>query len=302
MLILNLNPGFTPFKNSVNIPVVDFPSGIEPHIKIPATNQNGDKISYNIADPVLITCRIQHMNDFFRLILCTDALKRMGFKDIEVFIPYLPFARQDRVMTPGEPLSLKVFSKLINNEGYSKVFIYDAHSELAGALIDNCFPINNHSFVQRVVDICNRSGNFSQDYYIINPDAGAYKKIFGVCQAIKYQNEIIMCNKLRDVSKKGVLHSVTVSHDDLNGRDCFIIDDICDGGGTFNLLADELKKRNCGNIYVIVSHGIFSKGLDVFPKISKIFTTDAFNTITLERHSKLIQIELGEIDLYPLSR
>lgn len=85
MLILNLNPNFIPFKNSVNIPVVDFPSGIEPHIKIPATNQNGDKISYTITDTVLITCRIQHMNDFFRLILCTDAIKRMGFKDIEEF-------------------------------------------------------------------------------------------------------------------------------------------------------------------------------------------------------------------------
>lgn len=277
MELINLDKDFKPFGEGIEFQKFDFPSGCEPHIKLPSIKSKRIKI----------TCRIQSANDLLLLLLTTDALKRSGVKKLECFIPYLPFARQDRVMVKGEPLSVKVIADLLNTQGFEKIQIYDVHSEVSLALLDNSEAIDNHSFVSEVLE-------GKSDYLIVSPDTGAYKKIFKVCQYLKYQYEIIMCNKIRDVTN-GVIRSLTVSHEDLHGKDCYIIDDICDGGGTFTLLADELKKRNCGKVNLIVSHGIFSKGIDALANVDHIYTTNSFKD--LESNNKLTQIKLCNIHI-----
>jgi ribose-phosphate pyrophosphokinase len=275
MTILNLDEYFKPLGEGVDFQKFDFPSGCEPHIKL-----------FPILDEkVKITCRIKSANDLLLLLLAVDALKRSGARRLECFIPYLPFARQDRVMVKGEPLSVKVISNLLNTQGFEKVQIYDAHSEVCLALIDNSESITNHSFVAEVLQD-------KIDYRIISPDAGAYKKIFKVCQHLNYKDEIVLCNKTRDV-KNGNITNVTCAVNDFQGLDLYIIDDICDGGGTFILLADELKKRNCGKINLIVSHGIFSKGVDALVNIDHIYTTDSFKD--LEDNQKLTQYKLQNL-------
>lgn len=275
MIILNLDPSFKPFGEGIEFQKFSFPSGCEPHIKLPAISDEKAKI----------TCRIKDCNDLILILLSVDAMKRCGVKQIELFIPYLPFARQDRVMVKGEPLSVKVIADLLNSQGFDKVQIFDAHSEVSLALINNSEAIDNHSFVSEVL-------KGKSDYLIISPDAGAYKKIFKVCQNLKYQGEIIMCNKIRDVSN-GVIRSLTISHSDLQGKDCYIIDDICDGGGTFTILSDVLKERNAGSVNLIVSHGIFSKGLDALTNVDRIYTTDSFKDF--DHNNKLTQIKLCNI-------
>jgi ribose-phosphate pyrophosphokinase len=275
MTIINLDKDFKPFGEGIEFQKFDFPSGCEPHIKLPA-----------IADEqVKITCRIQNANDLLVLLLTTDALKRSGVKRLECFIPYLPFARQDRVMVKGEPLSVKVIADLLNTQCFEKVQIYDAHSEVSFALLNNSDAITNHSFVEEVLK--DKTG-----YLIISPDAGAYKKIFKVCQHLNYKDEIVLCNKTRNV-ENGNITSVTCAINDFQGLDLYIIDDICDGGGTFILLADELKKRNCGKVNLIVSHGIFSKGVDALINIDHIYTTDSFKD--LEPNQKLTQYKLQKL-------
>ena len=77
----------------------------------------------------LITHRIQSFNDFGLLLLAVDALKRMGIHKINVFTPYFPAARQDRVMIKGEPLSVKVYANILNALNLDGITIYDSHSE-----------------------------------------------------------------------------------------------------------------------------------------------------------------------------
>jgi ribose-phosphate pyrophosphokinase len=273
--LLNLSQNFTPFGEGISHKTFSFPSGCEPHIKLENVT----------AEKVIITTRIQASDDLVILLLATDALKRCGVKNIEVFIPYLPFARQDRVMVKGEPLSLRVISGLLNLQGYSKVVVFDPHSEVALALINNVEAIDNHSFAKRVL-------KDKQDYFICSPDAGAYKKIFKLCQSLNYQNEIILCNKVRDVTN-GNIKSITIDIGDLKSKDVYIVDDICDGGGTFLGIAQELKKRNCGKINLIVSHGIFSKGEEILKKdFHKIYTTDSFKDIVSEF---IMQVKLSDV-------
>ena len=120
--------------------------------------------------------------------------------------------------------------------------------------------------------------NLDKDILLISPDGGALKKIYKVSEFLGGIS-VIECSKKRNV-KNGQLEGFRVYEDDLQGKDCLIVDDICDGGGTFIGLSKELKKYNTGNLYLAVSHGVFSKGLEELNQyFTKIFTADSFKTI-----------------------
>jgi ribose-phosphate pyrophosphokinase len=260
-MILNLDPNFKPFTAQPEIIFQNFTfSGGEPHIKI-----NPD---FDTTQKVTLTHRLNSFNDLGLLCIAVDALRRMDVKNIDLFIPYFPAARQDRVMIKGEPLSVKVYADIINGMQFDKVFVFDAHSEVTPALVNNCEVIPNHTFIETVVKAI---GN---EVKLISPDGGALKKIYKVSEFLGGV-EVVECSKSRDV-KTGRLSGFKVYNDDLQGMDCLIVDDICDGGGTFVGLAEELKNKNAGKLYLAVSHGIFNKGFAVLDCFEKIFTTNSF--------------------------
>lgn len=260
-MILNLDPAFKPFNDQKEIEFKSFTfSGGEPHIKI-----NPD---FDVNQEITITQRLNSFNDLGLLCLTVDALRRMDVKVINLFIPYFPAARQDRVMIKGEPLSVKVYADIINAMQLQKVFVFDAHSEVTPALVNNCEVIPNHTFIQTVIK---KIGN---DAKLISPDGGALKKIYKVSEFLGGV-DVVECSKSRDV-KTGRLSGFKVYEDDLQGVNCLIVDDICDGGGTFVGLAEELKNKNAGKLYLAVSHGIFNKGFEVLDCFEKIFATNSF--------------------------
>ena len=260
-MILNLDPNFKPFTTESVISFQNFTfSGGEPHIKI--------EPNFEVTQKVTITHRLNSFNDLGLLCIAVDALRRMGVKDMELFIPYFPAARQDRVMVKGEPLSVKVYADIINGMQFNKVYVFDAHSEVTPALVNYCEVIPNHTFIEAVVKAIGNSVK------LISPDGGALKKIYKVSEFLGGV-EVVECSKSRDV-KTGRLSGFKVYNDDLQGADCLIVDDICDGGGTFVGLAEELKNKNAGKLYLAVSHVIFNKGFEVLDCFEKIFTTNSF--------------------------
>ncbi|GAB1856229.1 ribose-phosphate diphosphokinase [Flavobacteriaceae bacterium MHTCC 0001] len=278
-MILNLDPNFSPFYKSDNIDFESFTfSGGEPHIKI--------LTSIDESQSVTITQRIQSFNDFGLLLLAIDALQRIGVKTINVFIPYFPAARQDRVMVKGESLSVKVYTDILNAKNLNNVTVYDPHSEVTPALLNNCETISNHNFIREVIK------DINEDVILISPDGGALKKIYKLTSALG-GIEVVECSKSRDV-KTGQISDFKVYAEDLKGKSCLIVDDICDGGGTFMGLAEELKNKNGGRLYLAVSHGIFSKGFNnLSGYFDKIYSTDSFKSIESTKGFK--QIELGKI-------
>ncbi len=198
---------------------------------------------------------IKNSEDIMRLLLLCDAIKRKGRKIHRIDIPYLPYARQDRVCNAGEALSVKVMADLINSIGASQVCIVDVHSDVALALIDNV-----HNYPAHEMGLLDIIG----DKLIICPDAGAEKRI------LKLKMPYIMATKVRDVATGEIKE--TKIYGDVHGRDCLIIDDICDGGRTFIELAKVLLASGAASVELYVTHGIFSKGLDVFKGlINKIY-------------------------------
>jgi len=277
-MILNLNKHFKPYgtKNEIEYDYFTF-SGGEPHIKIITQFSDIEKVT--------ITHRIQSFNDVGLLLLAVNALKNMGVKTLDLLLPYFPAARQDRLMVSGEALSVKVYADIINSQNFNTVTVFDPHSEVTPALLNNCKVIDNFSFIEKVTN------QLDNNLVLISPDGGALKKIYKV--AAYLQNyEVIECSKSRDV-KTGKLSGFKVYADDLQQQDCLIVDDICDGGGTFLGLAKELKAKNAGKLYLAISHGIFSKGFESLEKdFQKIFTTDSFKTI---ENKAVVQINLEEL-------
>lgn len=265
-MVLNLDKNFKPFskENEIDFESFTFYGG-EPHIKI--------KSNFDTAQAVMITHRINSFNDLGLLCIAVDALRRMGIKNISAFVPYFPAARQDRVMVMGEALSVKVYAEIINNLNFDKIYVFDPHSEVTPALLNNVSVITNNDFIKSVVSQLNTN------LKLISPDGGALKKIYKVSEYLG-GIEVIEASKSRDV-KTGKLTGFKVYYDDLEGVDCLIVDDICDGGGTFIGLAEELKKKNAGKLYLAISHGIFSKGFDELSKyFDRIFTTNSFKEHT----------------------
>lgn len=275
MKYLNLNTTFAPFGKSIEFESFVFNGG-EPHIKILEELTKEDELT--------ITTRIRSFNDAGLLLIATDALRRMEVGTIHLVIPYFPAARQDRVMVAGESLSVKVYTDIINGQNYQSVTILDAHSEVTPALLDRVKNISNHQFVTTCLQN-------EKEYVLISPDGGALKKVYKLSQFLNGVS-VVECSKMRDV-KTGRLSGFKVYADDLGGKSCVIVDDICDGGGTFLGLAKELKEKNCGKLILVVTHGIFSKGLEKLTEVfDEVFSTNSFSDF--ENRLGFTQIKLDD--------
>ncbi|MBS1636681.1 MAG: ribose-phosphate pyrophosphokinase [Bacteroidetes bacterium] len=207
---------------------------------------------FNDTDKVRINTRLNSSDDIMNLCLAVDALRNMYVGYIEVFIPYIPYARQDRIMVVGEPLSVKVFAGIINSLNLNRVIVFDAHSDVSVALINNCTNITNHAMVRHFLDVLNL-----RDFVLVSPDLGAYKKVDKLASKLDYKGRIATGIKVRDLSTGQIIKS-DVNTDDLKGKACVVVDDICDGGRTFIELGTALKAKDAGELYFIASHGIFS--------------------------------------------
>lgn len=236
-------------------------AGGEPHIKL-------DLREINEGSSVDVQKYIKNSDDFMLLCVTINALKQAGIHDINLFIPYFPGARQDRVTSRGESLTAKVYANILNQFNLTSVSLVNVHSDVSAALIDNCYVSYDFDELEQFI-----KNNELEDFVLIAPDAGATKKTHMLAKYLKnefdYNFEEVECSKMRD-TKTGRLSGFKVSTPDLDGRPCIIYDDICDGGGTFIGLAKELKAKGAGDLYLYVTHGIFSHGAK--EKLSGEFT------------------------------
>lgn len=255
-----------------------FPGG-EEHIKIDPEEQS----LIQSADNMVIAGDTTSSSGLIQTILATDAVRSINPKiNITLFAPYFPYARQDRRMVFGEPLSIKVVANIINQQKYNVVEIFDPHSDVTPALINNVSVISNIPFVNSAFHgIRSREKCEFNKMCLVSPDAGAEKKIYNVALRLNLNNDqVICCTKRRDVSNGRIMDSNVPEMYDIRDKVCIIVDDIIDGGFTFTELAKKLKDRGAKKVYLVVSHGIFSKGVDVLREnIDHVYTTDSFSCI-----------------------
>jgi ribose-phosphate pyrophosphokinase len=199
--------------------------------------------------------------DLFDLALLVDAIERKYTRrpGIQLFMAYVPYARQDRVCNPGESLSVKVVADFINNLCFDAVCIIDPHSDVASALFNNVVVIEQSVCAERLARLV------GETTVLVSPDAGANKKVFKFAQKGGFA-EVIRADKVRDLATGNIIETKVYS-ENVGDKDFLIVDDICDGGRTFIELAKQLRKLTTGKISLFVTHGIFSAGTKVFDGI-----------------------------------
>lgn len=231
----------------------------------------GGERNVRIVDPLeieryksfTINCKFHGSDDLIDILLLVNACRNID-KDVRLRlqIPYFPFARQDRVMCSGESLALQVAANLIKSCNFSEVEVWDAHSDvLSGMFEAGQLRIIHQSYLAKDQIMFNPEvliGNCA----LVSPDAGALKKIYALAKNLDMP--VVEASKKRDV-KTGEIAATCIDLREVNKYNTLIVvDDICDGGRTFVELGKEIRKVFTGNLVLVVTHGIFSKGIKVF--------------------------------------
>ena len=274
-MILNLTHSE---KNShITFKVINF-SDSQKQIKLFFNN-------YSSIDNVEIYSRMS-WDDLQIIIAATQALREHGIKLIDLYVPYFLGARSDRKFEEGTSNYLKtVICPIINSQNYNKVTVLDPHSDVLEACLNNFVKIDNVFLISHFFNLL----GIDDSPVLISPDAGALKKIYNVAEKFNI-NDIVVASKHRDISTGKIL-GTEVPRDNFEGKNVFIIDDICDGGRTFIELAKKLKEKNSGKIYLIVTHGIFSAGIDVLKEhLDGIYTTNSVKDIQNDDFIKTFNI------------
>lgn len=247
--VMNNNHVVIPYKKMVF-------SGGEVHVKFQDV----------VDEDVVLLADIHSSDDLMELMFLVDAIRRNAVDmeekiKISLVMPYVPYARQDRLCNEGESFSLKVFCDIINSMNFEVVAIADPHSDVTPALLNNVIiRTQEQCFIDTMGGY-----KFKMNVALVSPDAGANKKTYKVAKAFNIDT-VIRADKIRDVTNGEILETV-VYCEHLGNRDVLIVDDICDGGRTFIELAKVLRTKTDGKIMLYVTHGIFSKGFDVFDGI-----------------------------------
>jgi ribose-phosphate pyrophosphokinase len=270
--------------NNKPIESFKFPGG-ECHVNV----LNNLSIDTNL---IVIQAYLYNSDDLVSLLLTIDAIRREATGiPIRLIIPYFPYTRQDRICNSGEALSIKVIADLINSLNCDSVTIFDPHSDVTPALINNCYIRESYS----IIGLSTLGGFLHENQYLtfVSPDQGAEKK---VRKAAQYFNRRMLCaTKVRNVKTGEIINTeINIGSEYDANQDFLIIDDICDGGKTFIELSKKIRSEGMiGNIYLYVTHGIFSKGLEILaPHFKKIYCYHTF--LPIEKQSKGFLEILGE--------
>jgi ribose-phosphate pyrophosphokinase len=228
-----------------------FPAG-EVGVKLPRIEKH-EKVGVVMTMPT--------SDEIFIALNMLDALAVQGVarENIDLFIPYFPYGRQDRVCHKGESFALRVFAHMLKAfPHYNNIYIKDMHSE-----------VTHQALMGYGVQVQHMSQSSCAKYLpkfdaLIAPDKGASEKVNTHYQ-VGLGTQVFTLNKVR---LDGRVIYESFFHDKIQGEVC-VVDDLCDGGATFLSLAEMLKttQPNITKLNLYVTHGIFSKGTDELLKL-----------------------------------
>ena len=220
-----------------------------------------DSPAFESGDTLVL--RPTSLGSFITGLYLADARRERGRPIKRLVLPFVPGGRQDRINEAGDYLfTLKSVANDINRRGFERVVTVDPHSVATGSAIDNLdtYPL------ERLFG----HGAWPGYTAVVAPDAGAGKRAEAMAAAIG--RPLVQATKHRDV-ETGRLSDFRVDVEE--GGHYLVVDDICDGGGTFVGLGERIREQGafCS---LFVTHGLFTKGTERLLEIYKtIQTTDS---------------------------
>lgn len=183
------------------------------------------------------------------LLIMIDALKRADARTICAVIPYFGYARQDRKCKPRQPISSKLVATLLESAGATRVMVMDLHASQIQGFFDvqidefNSLPIIANHFANKNLE----------NLTIVSPDHG------GAVRAKKLSTFLNCPTAIIDKQRPRPNESEVVGIiGDVKNRNCIIIDDMIDTGGSIVNAVKELKRQGALDVYVACTHAVFS--------------------------------------------
>nr|WP_294514593.1 ribose-phosphate pyrophosphokinase [uncultured Rhodopila sp.] len=189
-------------------------------------------------------------DNLMELLVTLDALRRSSARRITAVIPYFGYARQDRKSAPRTPISAKLVANLITEAGAHRVLTMDLHAGQIQGFFD--IPVDN------LIAAPLFSRDIEERYHgdnliIVSPDVGGVVRARAI--ATRVNCDLAIIDKRRERAGQSEVMNII---GDVVGRDCVIIDDLVDSGGTFCNAADALMKRGARSVSAYVTHGVLS--------------------------------------------
>lgn len=190
-------------------------------------------------------------DNLMEIIVMIDALRRASAGRITAVIPYFGYARQDRRLRSARvPISAKVVADLLSSVGVDRVLTVDLHAEQIQGFfdipVDNCF--SSQIFVD---DMKQRNLN---NPCVVSPDMGGVVRARAFAKLLDNADIAIIDKRRPRPNVSEVMNLIG----EVSGRDCIIVDDIIDTGGTLCKAAQALKERGAKSVYAYGTHPVLS--------------------------------------------
>ena len=222
-----------------------------------ADNEIWVEIKDNIRgeDVFIIQSTCNPANDnLMELLIMVDACKRASAGRITAVIPYYGYARQDRKPAGRSPISAKLVANMLEAAGVDRMLTMDLHAGQIQGFFD--IPVDNlYAQPLFVKDLKNSPMVKSGNTMIISPDAGGVPRARAVAK--KLNLDIAIIDKRRDRANESEAMNVI---GDVKGKQCIIVDDIIDTGGTLVKAAKALEQEGAVEVQAYITHGVLSNG------------------------------------------
>lgn len=242
-----------------------------------------DTSSYAVVDGQdSIIFPVNSYEDLWHLNQVVDACNNLGTIPT-ITIPNLIDAQADRRFGSNQSSGLKLVCKFLNTMKANFKIFHPHNPEVVEALLDNVSIIDNYGYIGRVLsEEFNRGmgieGSYQDNLILFSSDAGGFKPLMKLADKLHWKGEIYGASKSRKYEEGKSKLVQVIDREDFKDKDVLIIDDICVNGGTFIGLANMLRERNAGKIYLAVSHlTVSSPNPELFKLFDKVFTTNSKN-------------------------
>lgn len=191
-------------------------------------------------------------DNLMELLIMIDAFRRSSARRITAVLPYFGYARQDRKPGPRSPISAKLVANLITEAGADRVLTMDLHAgQIQGFFdipTDNLFSIPVFS---RDIKERHEKGSLM----VVSPDVGGVVRARALAKRL--DSLLAIVDKRRDRPGESEVMNII---GDVTGKDCLLIDDIVDSGGTLCNAAEALLATGAKSVTAYITHGVLSGG------------------------------------------
>lgn len=224
------------------------------------------------------------------LLLMIDALKRASAERITAVLPYYGYARQDRKDQPRVPISAKLVASMIERAGADRILALDLHAAQIQGFFD--VPVD-HLFAAPVMIEYFKPQEISH-LTVVSPDAGGVERARAFAKRLKAPLAIID-KRREEVNVAEVMHIIGR----VRGRNCLIVDDLIDTGGTLVKATEALLEKGATSVSACATHAVLSG-----PAVERIEKADLkevvfTNSIPLseaaKRSSKIRALPIGQL-------